>query len=81
MNLKRVSIGAAAVALFVAAFGFVGAEDYRDTVREAVNYCDMVRAGLWPDYDGTARYCPEVYREAFDVLGPGYRGRLAGDSI
>lgn len=71
-------LAAGMVALFVVAFGVVGGEDYRDTVREAVNYCDMVRAGYWPDYEGTAKFCPEVYREAVDVLGPGYAGRLGG---
>lgn len=62
------SLGAAVGAAFVLlAFGFVGAEDYRDTVRQAAHYCDMVRAGWWPDYDGVAGSCPEVYREAVRV--------------
>lgn len=55
--------------LFLAALGFVGSDDYADTVAEAVHYCDMVRAGYWPDYDGTAKMCPEVYDEARRVFG------------
>lgn len=75
MQIKTVFMAAAGVAFFVAALGFVGADDYRETVRQAVHYCDMVAAGYWPDYDGTARYCPEVYREAADVLGADYAAR------
>lgn len=59
---------------FLGALGFVGANDYRETVRQAVNYCDMVRAGYWPDYDGLEASCPAVYREAVEVLGPEFKG-------
>lgn len=35
------------------AFGIVGNMDYEDEVREQVAYCENVKAGMWPDYNGT----------------------------
>lgn len=29
--------------------------DYEDAQAEEVNYCEMVKAGHWPDYRGTYR--------------------------
>ena len=59
---------------FFGALGWLGAEDYRETVRQAVNYCDMVRAGYWPDFDRLEGSCPAVYREAVEILGPEFKG-------
>lgn len=36
-------------------FGLVGAMDYEDQQAEQERYCEMVRGGLWPDYQGTYR--------------------------
>lgn len=37
----------------VVVIGIVGNMDYEDAVREQLSYCDNVKAGVWPDYDGT----------------------------
>ena len=36
-------------------FGLAGAMDYEDAKAEEANYCEMVKAGLWPDFRGTYR--------------------------
>ena len=36
-------------------FGLAGAMDYEDQQAQAALYCDMVKAGHWPDYQGTYR--------------------------
>lgn len=36
-------------------FGLVGAMDYEDQQAQSDLYCDMVKAGHWPDYQGTYR--------------------------
>ena len=28
----------------------IGKEDYQDEVQETEHYCEMVRAGVWPDF-------------------------------
>lgn len=33
--------------------GVVGNMDFQDEVREQLSYCENVKAGVWPDYDGT----------------------------
>ena len=48
-NAKNWLIAAAVVA----ALGIVGSTDYADEVREQVSYCENVKAGVWPDYNGT----------------------------
>lgn len=48
-NAKNWLIAAA----IVAALGIVGSMDYKDEVREQVAYCENVKAGMWPDYNGT----------------------------
>ena len=40
------------VATLLAAYGLVGAMDYRDEQREQAHYCGMVESGHWPDYRG-----------------------------
>ena len=32
--------------------GLAGRMDYEDAEREQSNYCEMVKAGYWPDYQG-----------------------------
>lgn len=39
--------------LVLAVFGFVGHMDYEDQQAEQAHYCDMVKAGYWPDFQGT----------------------------
>ena len=36
-------------------FGLAGAMDYEDQKAEQEHYCEMVKAGYWPDYQGTYR--------------------------
>lgn len=55
-------------AAFLVALGFVGRLDFEDELRAAVLYCDNVAAGVWPDYDGTAKHCPETYATAAEHL-------------
>lgn len=51
--MKRKLTTVAAVLALFAAFGFVGAMDYEDAKAEEALYCDNVKAGVWPDYEGT----------------------------
>lgn len=41
--------------VLLAAFGFVGHIDYADEKVAQAQYCEMVKAGHWPDYQGTYR--------------------------
>ena len=36
-------------------FGLAGAMDYEDQQAEQERYCEMVKAGYWPDFQGTYR--------------------------
>lgn len=36
--------------VLLALFGIVGAIDYEDAKAEEERYCEMVKAGHWPDY-------------------------------
>lgn len=36
-------------------FGLAGAMDYEDQQADQAHYCEMVKAGHWPDYQGTYR--------------------------
>ena len=45
-------IAAIATAL-VLLFGLAGHMDYEDQQAEQAHYCEMVKAGHWPDYSGT----------------------------
>jgi hypothetical protein len=50
-----------AIAVFLAV-GLVGRMDFEDEVREQIAYCENVKAGLWPDYEGTyAKVCEAEY--------------------
>lgn len=51
--MKRNITPIVAVLAIVAAFGFVGAMDAEDAEMQAALYCDNVKSGLWPDYEGT----------------------------
>lgn len=46
---------AAALVVVLVLLGIVGAMDAEDAQRDADNYCEMVKAGHWPDYQGTYR--------------------------
>lgn len=45
----------AAISLLLAVFAFVGHMDHEDEKAAQVQYCEMVKAGHWPDYQGTYR--------------------------
>jgi len=36
-------------------FGLAGQMDYEDQQAEQERYCEMVKAGYWPDFNGTYR--------------------------
>ncbi len=44
-----------ALLVILALFGLVGQMDYDDAVDQQAHYCAMVKAGDWPDYQGTYR--------------------------
>jgi len=49
---------AAIVALFLLLFGLVGHWDYEDAEAQSILYCENVKAGIWPDYEGTyKKFC------------------------
>ena len=51
--MKHKLTAIAAVLAIVAAFGIVGGMDYEDEQAQQALYCDNVKSGLWPDYEGT----------------------------
>lgn len=51
--MKRNITPIVAVLAIVAALGLVGAMDAEDAEAQAALYCDNVKSGLWPDYEGT----------------------------
>ena len=53
--LKRNLYTIAGVLLGVLAFGFVGEMDYQDALLAEQEYCESVREGRHPDYDGIYR--------------------------
>ena len=46
---------AAVLLALLGLFGLAGAMDYEDQQAEQERYCEMVKAGHWPDYQGTYR--------------------------
>jgi hypothetical protein len=50
----RLEAFALGMALFVL-FGVVGRWDFEAQQADEARYCDMVKAGHWPDYAGTYR--------------------------
>ena len=46
---------AAILAALVLLFGLAGHMDYEDQQAEQAHYCEMVKAGYWPDFNGTYR--------------------------
>ena len=51
--MKHKITAIAAVLAIAAAFGIVGGMDYEDEKAQQALYCDNVKSGLWPDYEGT----------------------------
>ena len=52
--MSRYRMAAIAAAL-VLLFGLAGRMDYEDQQAEQERYCEMVKAGFWPDFQGTYR--------------------------
>lgn len=52
--MQKLQTVAAIVAVLVL-LGIVGRMDADDAQADADNYCEMVKAGHWPDYQGTYR--------------------------
>ena len=52
MNRTQTLLALVAVLLLL---GLMGHMDYEDAKAEEANYCEMVKAKLWPDYRGTYR--------------------------
>ncbi len=46
---------AAILAALVLLLGLAGHMDYEDQQAEQERYCEMVKAGFWPDFNGTYR--------------------------
>ena len=46
---------AAVLLALLGLFGLAGAMDYEDQQAEQERYCEMVKAGYWPDYQWTYR--------------------------
>lgn len=45
----------------VAVFGWIGRMDYQDELKQQALYCQMVRDGLWGDYNGNySKICPTL---------------------
>lgn len=54
--------GVCGVIAIIILFGFVGAMDYEDAKQEEISYCENVKSGVWPDYEGTyAKVCEAEY--------------------
>lgn len=43
------------ILILIALLGIVGEMDATDAQLDADHYCEMVKAGHWPDYQGTYR--------------------------
>lgn len=57
---KKICIFAAVII----AFGIVGHCDYEDEQDAEALYCDNVKAGIWPDYEGTyKKSCLKIFKE------------------
>lgn len=52
MNRTQTLLALVAVLLLL---GLTGHMDYEDAKAEEANYCEMVKAGHWPDYRGMYR--------------------------
>lgn len=48
MNIAR---GITAILFFLGLVAISGAGDYEQEVRENQRYCEMVKEGLWPDFN------------------------------
>lgn len=60
--MKRNITPIVAVLAIVAALGLVGAMDAEDAEQQAALYCDNVKSGVWPDYEGTyVSQCEATY--------------------
>lgn len=57
MKLANFKI-AAIVTLLLLLFGIVGHFDAEEEEAQSILYCENVKAGIWPDYEGTyKKYC------------------------
>jgi len=67
--MKRYQVVLAVLAI-VAAIGIVGNMDYKDEIRQQIAYCENVKAGVWPDYDGTYKTecTPDKLKEFQNIL-------------
>lgn len=54
----------------IVAVGIVGNMDFQDEVRQQLSYCENVKAGVWPDYDGTYKTecTPQRIKEFQNIL-------------
>lgn len=61
----KVAIGLLALVLLM---GVVGRMDYEDAQLEEALYCDNVRNGVWPDYEGTYKNICKSSAKTLDEL-------------
>ena len=52
--MSRTQATLALVGVFLL-LGLMGRMDYEDQQAEQERYCEMVKAGFWPDFNGTYR--------------------------
>jgi hypothetical protein len=51
--------GVAFLVAIILLFGLAGRMDYEDAKLQEEQYCEMVKSGKWPDYNGTYKeHCP-----------------------
>jgi len=53
MSRYRIAVIAAALVLLL---GLAGRMDYEYQQADQAHYCEMVKAGYWPDFQGTYRH-------------------------
>jgi hypothetical protein len=49
--MKQIMI-TAALALTLGILGWIGGNDHQEAQAQQTEYCEMVSAGHWPDYEG-----------------------------
>lgn len=68
LNEKFIPITSLVAAVaFIAAFGLAGNSDIKEQQAIQDRYCEMVKSGAWPDYNGNYKsMCQEAREESAD---------------
>ncbi len=54
MTRRHYIITTALILLILIGMGYAGEQDYQESLRQQEHYCQMVKSGRWPDYNGNA---------------------------